>query len=609
MRLPPLFVLLIGLLAVSTGGDAKAESPNLLIVTVDDMSCDSVGAFGCELAETTPTIDRLAAEGLRYEHAHVQVGNCYPSRNVMFSGRYPHNTGVEGFYQVRDADYPHLVDLMKQAGYFVAIRGKVSHSTPYQPYGWDADLTEIDGQKQDMKSPASYYRSTKRGIDLAREAGKPFCLNINISDPHKPFYAMNGRGQVVADKNVPSHVFTADEVPIPGFLFDHPDVRLELAHYYSSVRRADDCVSQVLRALEESGQSDDTVVIFLSDHGMPLPFAKTALWNHSTKTPWIVRWPGVVKPGTVNTEEMISAVDLLPTLVEIVGIDPPQGFDGRSFYPTLLGKPQDGRDMVYKVYNENAGGNRSPMRSVQSKRFGYLFNPWSDGNRVFKTATTGTLTYRAMQKVAQSDPEVAKRLELFRHGVREEFYDYQNDPDALHNLIDDPKYADQLRRHRQAMLEFMRQSDDPMLEVFQNRDDDAFVSAYVDRVQAESDARRNRRQRSRQSPNQTRQNPNLFRLQYPEQAVPGQRFLVTVVHQLPEKLGEQSFHVTLKDAQGRRIERVVKTASADGRLEVPFQIPADYRGQAVFVATFVGEDYPTNLLHRSEGPVSVDPAK
>ena len=178
-------------------GDLRGENPqpNILIVTVDDMSCDSVGAFGCQLADTTPNIDQLAAQGRRYHFAHVQVGNCYPSRNVMFSGRYPHNTGVEGFYQVKDPDYPHLVDLMKAAGYFVGIRGKVSHSTPYQPYAWDADLTIIDGEKQDLKNARSYFRSTKRGIEMAQEANKPFCLNINISDPHKPFYAMGKRGR------------------------------------------------------------------------------------------------------------------------------------------------------------------------------------------------------------------------------------------------------------------------------------------------------------------------------------------------------------------------------------------------------------------------------
>ncbi|NIP96471.1 MAG: sulfatase-like hydrolase/transferase, partial [Akkermansiaceae bacterium] len=78
-----------------------------------------------------------ASQGLRFDYAHVQVGNCYPSRNVMFSGRYPHNTGVEGFYQVKPIDYLVMCDLMKAGGYYTAIRGKVNHSTPYQPYAWD----------------------------------------------------------------------------------------------------------------------------------------------------------------------------------------------------------------------------------------------------------------------------------------------------------------------------------------------------------------------------------------------------------------------------------------------------------------------------------------
>ena len=165
----------LGLLA-----DANADEftkPNILIVTVDDMNCDSVGVFGCDLPDTTPHIDQLAKEGLRYHYAHVQTGSCYPSRNVMFSGRYSHNTGVEGFYQVTDASHLHLVDLMKQAGYFVGIRGKITHSTPYQPYAWDADLSLIDKKKQHVKDPKSYYTSTKRGIEMAEAANQPFCLS------------------------------------------------------------------------------------------------------------------------------------------------------------------------------------------------------------------------------------------------------------------------------------------------------------------------------------------------------------------------------------------------------------------------------------------------
>ncbi len=480
------------------GHSSFSKKPNVLLVTVDDMNCDSVGAFGCKLEGTTPHIDKLATQGMRFEHAHVQVGNCYPSRNVLLSGRYPHNTGVEGFYPVRKPKYPHFVDLMKRGGYFVGIRGKVSHSTPYVPYAWDADLTRIDGEVQNKKNAHSFYVSTKRGIELAAKAGKPFCLNINISDPHKPFYGVNGRNKPVEDKNVPSKVFKPSEVPVPGFLFDHPQVRKELALYYSSVRRADDCFGEVMRALDESGKRENTIIVFLSDHGMPLPFAKTALWHHSTHTPLIIVWPGTTKAGSSDERHMVSAVDFMPTLLDMTGIKQPTGFDGQSFAAVCRGETLPGRDYVYKVYNENSGGNRSPMRSVQSRKFGYLFNAWPDGKRTFRTATTGTETFRTMKLLAEKNEAIAKRLKFFQFGVREEFYDYENDPDALHNLIDDPKYQDQIALHRKVMEKFMRDSNDHMLDAFRNREDDAKLSAYVDAKQQEATARKkNRRSKNK----------------------------------------------------------------------------------------------------------------
>ena len=132
------------LAAAPTAATAPTSRPNILLLTVDDMSCDSIGAFGCKLPQTSPNVDRLAAQGLRFRYAHVHTGACAPSRNAMLSGRYPHNNGVEGFYQVRNIDYPVMADLMRGGGYFVAIRHKVAHSTPYHPYEWDLVLDQTD---------------------------------------------------------------------------------------------------------------------------------------------------------------------------------------------------------------------------------------------------------------------------------------------------------------------------------------------------------------------------------------------------------------------------------------------------------------------------------
>ena len=480
-------ICLLSGLAVSNGA-----KPNLLLITVDDMSCDSVGAFGCKLKGTTPHIDQLASESLRFQHAHVQVGNCYPSRNVMFSGRYPHNTGVEGFYQIKPIKFPVLCDLMKKGGYYTAIRGKVSHTTPYQPYPWDADLTiGPDGRKLHIKDVSSYGQCTHRGIKEAKAAGKPFCLNINISDPHKPFWKPN-------DPHKVSRVFQPEEVPIPGFLFDHPDVRKELALYYSSVRRADDAVGAILQALDKSGHADDTIVMFLSDHGMPLPFAKTQLYHHSTWTPWIIRWPGVTRAGSVNNRDMISAVDMLPTMLQMAGIESPAGLDGASFVPVIKGQEQQGRDAVFKVYNENAGGNRHPIRGLQTRTHLYLFNPWSDGTNIFKTATNGTATYRLMKKMAPSDKKIAARLATMDHRTVEELYDIESDPDCLINLADDPAHQAVKSRLQARLRTFMEESNDHALPAFLNRGDPGALASYMEKVEKESAQRRAKRRKGKQ---------------------------------------------------------------------------------------------------------------
>lgn len=479
---------------------AAADRPNILFITMDDMSCDSVGVYGCKLPGTTPNMDRLATLSFRFNYAHSQVGNCMPTRNIMASGKYPHHNRVEGFYQIPNPGYLTLSDLMKAGGYFTGIRGKVAHATPYTPYpGWDVVLDTLpDGSPANQKNVASYHTSTQHGIALATKGGKPFCLNINISDPHKPFWNEDGRPEV----NKPSRVFTADEVPVPKFLPDDRAVREELALYYSSVRRGDDCLGEVLRALQESGEEARTAIIFLSDHGMPLPFAKTQLYFHSTRTPWMVRWPGVTKAGAVDDQHLISVVDLLPTLLDIAGLPHPKGLDGRSFAPVLRGERQSGRDFVVTEYNENAGGNRHPMRSIITKDFAYLFNPWSNGERVMATATKGTVTYRRMQALAQTDARVAERLKLFDRRVPEELYNYAQDADALENLIAKPEFRAQRDRLTQQLEAWMVQTKDLMLAVFRDRHDPKAREAYmqsVEREAAERNATKDKRGKGRKN--------------------------------------------------------------------------------------------------------------
>lgn len=618
-------VLILATVALPSPAVAQSSRLNLLIITVDDMSADSLGAFGCKLADTSPHVDQLAAESLRFTMAHVQVGNCMPSRNVMWSGRYPHNNGVEGFYQVKNPVYPVLCDLMKQAGYLTAIRHKVSHSTPYSPYNWDINLdVASDGSRPHTKDVASYGVSTRQGIDAAREQNKPFCLIINIADPHKPFFAEGNRGQTIADPHVPSRTFTAEEVPVPGFLFDDPVVRRELAHYYSSVRRADDAVGHILAALQASGQADNTLVMFLSDHGMPLPFAKTQLYHHSTHTPLMIRWPGVTRPGHVDDQHMVSAVDFTPTLLDIFGIDHPAGIDGRSFAPLLQGKSQSDRDVVFKEYNENAGGSRDPMRAVQTPHYLYVFNPWSNGERVMATATSGTSTYRRMAELAQVDDAIRFRHDLYQHRTLEELFDVQQDPDCLHNLLDSPEHQAVASRLRGQLENWMTLTKDPMLPVFQQRHDARFREAYILRKEAEAAARRvsSRSGNGKGSPNAggkasrkkaavaTKQAPgghqDLISLNLPASATAGQPFVIRVEHHLTTAHTDQLLQVTIKQGSLQtRLERRVVTISGEGVAEIHFDLPAAITDNQISIAAFVGEEFQKNLQHVQSQSIAV----
>jgi N-sulfoglucosamine sulfohydrolase len=458
---------------------ADALRLNVLLITVDDMNWDSVGAYGCPVEGITPHIDRLASQGMRFEHAHVNIAICQPTRAVWMTGRYPHRNGALGFDPINDG-VPTLLEALHDASYFTGLMAKVPHVIPTRRHAWDV-IVPAD-ELSAGRSPQQYAARSAEFFTQAKHAGRPFFLMANSQDPHRPFAGSaheqqsrsRSRQSARQRQRVPQppladvpRVYALDEITVPGFLPDLPDVRRELAEYFTSVHRADETVGAVLASLEASGLADETLVMFLSDHGMPLPFAKTNCYLNSTRTPWIVRWPGVVAPGVHETEHMISGIDLAPTVLEAVGLPNLEGADGRSFMPVLRGQPQSGQDVVYTSINRTAGRNEFPMRSVVTRTHGYIWNGWSDGMTVFKNESQAGLTMNAMRAAAANNAEIAARVDLFLHRVPEEFYDYHRDPDALHNLIADPRHAREAHRLRTLLHEHMKATADLQLEAFE----------------------------------------------------------------------------------------------------------------------------------------------
>ena len=445
---------------------------NVMFITLDDMNRDSVGIYGSKVKGTTPNIDKLAKQGLRFEHGHVSIAICMPTRAVWMTGRYPHNSGALGFTKI-NPDVPTLPETLQANGFMTGILGKTEHVVPSRTkaFGYSRDRSEMDnGRSQEL-----YGQFTAEFLGQVKKEGKPFFLMVNAHDPHRPFdnrkpEDQRGVAEQTGDKKkkgrradypAPSRIYQPDEIVIPGFLPDLPPIREEIAQYYSSVSRADDVVGRVLAELEKVGFAQNTLVMLKSDHGIPVPFAKTNVWRHSTLTPWIIRWPGIVKPGIHETEHVVAGVDFAPTILDVLGLDPMNGMDGRSFLPVLKRKKQKGREFAYTHINTIASGRSYTMRSLQGKRYGLIWNGWHDGETTFKNESMSGLTWKAMAKAAEKDSALAKRVKHYLYRTPFEFYDYEKDPDALSNLIGEDQLAKSISRYGKELNRIMKKTGDP----------------------------------------------------------------------------------------------------------------------------------------------------
>ena len=488
-----LLVICIGIFINDASAQQLAppkKRPNILMLVADDMNWDTPGCFGGGAPNITPNIDRLASEGMRFWHAYLNVSICTPSRSVLLTGLYACNNGAEGFQRIRPGTEP-LPAALNKAGYLCGIIGKPLRQQ--ELFRWSVTYRWKGVGDEDLwgRDPAVYGRFAKNFFAMAKTSGQPFFLMANSHDPHRPF----GGGKSIRqfqERAPASRVFTADEVRVPSFLPDLPGVRKELAAYCTSVRRLDDMVGAVLDELADAQLVDETIVIFLADHGMPFPGAKFNCYPNSVRTPLIIRWPGKIKKGTGDRQHMVAAVDFQSTILKAAGL-PATRTDGRSFLPLIRGEKQADRDHVFAQFYHIHGKDALPMRSVLTRDFAYVFNPWSNGERRFPRLSGGA--FSAMQQAAKSDSQIAARINHLRLRTVEEFFDLNADPGCLTNLVgsalDEPK-KEKLNDLRSQLRRWMVQVNDPALHAFDHRDQpdvlEKFVQDYRTRAAKEVEA-------------------------------------------------------------------------------------------------------------------------
>jgi arylsulfatase A-like enzyme len=375
---------------------------NLLIVHWHDLG-RYLGAYGHDDV-SSPRLDQLAAEGILLTHAHATAPLCSPSRGSLFTGRYPQSNGLVGLahhgweYRTGVRTLPHL---LSESGWYTALFG-MQHETSHPPrLGFD---------EFDVSNSFCEYVVEQAARWLTHPPREPFLLTAGFFETHRPY---------PCERYEPAD---ASGVAVPDYLPDTPDVRQDLAEFYGSITVADAAVGRLLDTLEETGLDRTTWVLFMTDHGPALPRAKSTLYDAGTGIAMILRPPRDEKIFPRVYDELFSGVDLVPTLLELLGVDVPTDIDGISHADNLRHTHTGpARTEVYtmKTYHDSF----DPIRAVRNKDYSYIENyasrplldlPWD---------------------IAESAPgqTVAPLVQAPR--PERELYDLNEDPSESRNLL------------------------------------------------------------------------------------------------------------------------------------------------------------------------------
>lgn len=440
-------------LCAATFKVAAATSPNLVLIIADDMNWDDCGAYGHPTIHT-PNIDRLAAEGLKFEHAYLTTNSCSPSRSSILTGKYPHNTGAEQLHWPLPAGSPTFTLRLRELGYYTALAGKWHLGDAVRGdfdkiYEASSDgfvlPTGKDGEKGQMiASDPSGCGDWEKALD-ERPKDKPFFMWLASLDPHREY------SEGALD---PPHKL--EDVIVPAHLPDTPEVREDLRLYYDEIGRLDQYVGKVMAKLKSQGVDDNTVVLFISDNGRPFPRDKTTLYDGGIRTPWIMRWPAEMKAGQ-TTRALVSSVDIAATFVELAGGS--IASDGKSFAPVLKNSQLAHREFAFA--EDHWHDFEDHARSVMTQQYKLIRNDYTDLPPTPSADAGRGLSWQAMLKLQKDQklPLIQQNCFLAPRAPWE-LYDLQRDPGELHNVINDPAYATVRTRLQQAMTDWTAETKD-----------------------------------------------------------------------------------------------------------------------------------------------------
>ncbi len=434
-------------LAVSAAAASAGDRPNILWISAEDLSAGTLACYGG--AAHTPRLDRLAAEGLRFDVAFAAAPVCAPSRSAIITGMMPTTLGSLPM-RCKATPPPHVVGFpsrLRDAGYWCTNNAKTDYNlaASFEP-GWDAS------------GRTAHWRNRP-------DPAQPFFAVFNLHATHES--SLFGDRPIEATRDLPDGARrTAAEIRVPPYYPDTPGIRRALAQRLELAAVLDADVGRILDELSADGLADDTIVFFWGDHGEGIPHGKRSLTEHGLRVPLMVCVPARFRSGALlpdgreprgTTDGLVSLLDLGPTVLRLAGVDPPPWMEGRP----LLGGGAAARDLIIGA-RDRMDAPPGFGRTARDGRFRYVRNflPWLDGDDLpgyaDGVAITGEL--RAA-RTANTLPPGAVWFSRKRRPA-EELHDVVTDPDEIVDLVADPAHQADLERLREAVRGWMRETKD-----------------------------------------------------------------------------------------------------------------------------------------------------
>lgn len=431
------------------------DPPNVLLIHCHDLG-QYIGCYGVDIE--TPNVDRLADEGARFENHYVTAPQCSPSRGSLFTGCYPHVNGLMGLAHTNweldtEQTLPHR---LSEVGYGTHLFGLQHISESPKNLGYDQIHTA--GRLSPNVSPELH--SVNRAENVANivsqylESGlnSPFFASVGFFEAHRieTDEEDDEEGDVLYGYGDRYDADGPDDLAVPGWLPDEPGIREDLAAMRGMVYALDDSLGTILDALESAGLEEETLVLFTTEHGIAFPRAKGTCYDPGIEAFLLVRYPPLTDGGTVH-DELVSNVDILPTVLELATGDTPDNVDGYSLLPLL------DDDRVYSprdhVFAEITWHDMYvPVRAVRTDRFKYIRGFWRNPRVFLPNDVYASL---AGQEVRGRYGRPSR--------VYEELYDLEADPHEQENVADDTDYEQVRSKLASTLATWMHETADPIL--------------------------------------------------------------------------------------------------------------------------------------------------